>query len=325
MNGMLTVLKANRRLLLPGILIITTLMACSSPISEADRAAARRAHASAPKQESVPLTAAVANLSYSGIYDEVVTLTDGRWEGAPFVEGGASRPAVGLVDNFILSGDLDGDGNDEVVAILWENSGGSGTNIYIAVAGNREGYNANLGTALVGDRVQLRSGRIHNARVELDIVQQGPEDAACCPSQLARRSWKLGARGLQEGQAEITGTLSISELAGKEWVLTNLQMGKALRAGLGATLTFEGNQLSGNSSCNNYFASVQPGEMPGDITVSGTGSTRMACPPALMSFENRYLSALENVTKYGFLNGRLALTWQLDGAVNTMLFLPAAN
>ena len=322
---MLTVLKANRRLLLPGILIITTLMACSSPISEADRAAARRAHASAPKQESVPLTAAVANLSYSGIYDEAVTLTDGRWEGAPFVEGGASRPTVGLVDNFILSGDLDGDGVDEVFAILWESSGGSGTNIYIAAVGNREGHNANLGTALVGDRVQLRSGRIHNARVELDIVQQGPKDAACCPSQLARRSWKLGARGLQEGQAEITGTLSISELAGKKWVLTNLQMGKALRAGLGATLMFEGNQLSGNSSCNNYFASVQPGEMPGDITVSGTGSTRMACPPALMSFESRYLKALGNVTKYGFLNGRLALTWQQDGAVNTMLFLPASN
>ena len=325
MNGMLTVLKANRRLLLPGMLIITTLMACSSPISEADRAAARRAHASAPKQESVPLTAAVANLSYSGIYDEAVTLADGRWEGAPFVEGGASHPAVGLVDKFILSGDLDGDGIDEVVAILWESSGGSGTNIYIAAVGNREGYNINLGTALVGDRVQLRSGRIHNARVELDIVQQGPKDAACCPSQLARRSWKLGARGLQEGQAEITGTLSISELAGKKWVLTNLQMGKALRAGLGATLTFEGNQLSGNSSCNNYFASVQPGEMPGDITVSGTGSTRMACPPALMSFENSYLSALGNVTKYGFLNGRLALTWQQDGAVNTMLFVPAAD
>lgn len=325
MNGMLTALKANRRLLLPGILIITTLMACSSPISEADRAAARRAHASAPKQESVPLTAAVANLSYSGIYDEAVTLTDGRWKGAPFVEGGASHPAVGLVDDFVLSGDLDGDGNDEVVAILWENSGGSGTNIYIAAVGNREGYKANLGTALVGDRVQLRSGRIHNARVELDIVQQGPKDAACCPSQLARRSWKLGARGLQEGQAEITGTLSISELAGKKWVLTNLQMGKALRAGLGATLTFEGNQLSGNSSCNNYFASVQSGEMPGDITVSGTGSTRMACPPALMSFENRYLKALGKVTKYGFLNGRLALTWQQDGAVNTMLFVPAAD
>ena len=322
---MLIVLRMNRRLLLPGILIITNLMACSSPISEADRAAARRAHASAPTQESVPLSAAVANLSYSGIYDETVTLTDGRWEGAPFVEGGASRPAVGLVDDFILSGDLVGNGNDEVVAILWENSGGSGTNVYIAAVGNREGHNANLGTALVGDRVQLRSGRIHNARVELDVVQQGPDDAACCPSQLARRSWKLDTDGLQEEQAEITGTLSISELAGKEWVLTNLEMDHELPAGLGATLKLAGDRISGNSSCNNYFASVQPGEMPGDITVTGTGSTRMACPPALMNFENSYLNALGNVTKYGFLNGRLALTWQQDGAMKTMLFLPAAH
>jgi heat shock protein HslJ len=50
-----------------------------------------------------------------------------------------------------------------------------------------------------------------------------------------------------------------------------------------------------------YFADVTGGEMPGDIAVSSIGSTRMACPSALMNFENSYLSALGNVTKYGFL------------------------
>ena len=315
----------NSRLLFPAIIIVTTLMACSSPISDADRAAARRTHTPATAQAAVPLTAAVANMSYSGIVDEAVTLTDGRWDGAPFVKGGTSRPAVGLVDDFMFAGDMDGDGVDELVVFLWESSGGSGTNVYVAVAGARAGASINLGTALVGDRVQLRGGRIHNARVELDVVQQGPDDAACCPSQLARRSWVLEADGLREGQAEITGTLSISELAGKEWLLTNLEMDKALPAGIGATLMLDGNRLSGNSACNNYFASVQAGAMPGDLTVGGTGSTRMACPPALMNFETSYLSALGNVTKYGYLNGRLALTWQQDGAVNTMLFLPASE
>lgn len=315
----------NNRLLLPAIVIITTLIACSSSISDADRAAARRAQTPVTAQAAVPLTAAVENMSYSGIYDEATTLTDGRWEGAPFVEGGASRAAVGLVDDFMFPGDMNGDGTDELVVFLWENSGGSGTIVYVAVTGARDGVSINLGTALVGDRVQLRGGRIHNARVELDVVQQGPDDAACCPSQLARRSWVLEADGLREGQAEITGTLSISELAGKEWLLTNLEMDKALPAGLGATLKLDGNRISGNSACNNYFASVQAGAMPGNLTISGTGSTRMACPPALMNFENSYLSALGNVTKYGFLNGRLALTWQQDGAVNTMLFLPASD
>ena len=314
-----------RRLLLPGIFIITALMACSSPISDSDRAAARRTHTSATVPAPVPLTSAVANMSYSGIYDETVTLTDGRWEGVPFVEGGASRPAVGLVDNFTLSGDLDGDGVDEVVIFLWENSGGSGTYEYISAVGSNMGDNINPGTALVGDRVQIRRGRIHNARVELDVVQQGSDDAACCPSQLARRSWKLEAGGLQEDQAEITGTLSISELAGEEWVLTDLKRDKVLPAGSGTTLKFDDGSISGNSACNDYFASVQVGEMPGDLSVSGTGSTRMACPPALMYFENAYLTALGNVTKFGFLNGQLALTWQHDGVVNTMLFKPASD
>jgi heat shock protein HslJ len=313
----------NSRLLLSAIFIITTLMACSSPISDADRAAARRAHT--PAQAPVPVTAAIANMSYSGIYDDAVMLTDGRWEGAPFVKGGASRPAVGLVDGFMFSGDLDKDGVDELVVFLWENAGGSGTNVYLAAVGVRDGDNTHLGTALLGDRVQLRGGRIHNARVELDVVQQGPDDAACCPSQLARRSWVLEKDGLHEGSSEISGTLSISELAGKEWMLTNLEMDKALPAGAGATLKLDGNRITGNSACNNYFASVQAGAMPGDLTVSGTGSTRMACPPALMSFESSYLNALGNVIKYGFLNGRLALTWQQDGAVNSMLFVPAAD
>ena len=73
-----------------------------------------------------PTAFELAHATYSGIMDEPVTLTGGRWEGEPFVEGGASRPTVGLVDHFILTGDLDGDGLDEAVTFLWESSGGSG-------------------------------------------------------------------------------------------------------------------------------------------------------------------------------------------------------
>ena len=51
-----------------------------------------------------------ANVAIHGIDDQVIQLTDGTWEGEPFVEGGASRPRVGLVDDFVLSGDIDHDG-----------------------------------------------------------------------------------------------------------------------------------------------------------------------------------------------------------------------
>ena len=46
------------------------------------------------------------NAMYQGIYDEPVQLSDGRYEGKPFVEGGASRPTVTFVDELSASGDL---------------------------------------------------------------------------------------------------------------------------------------------------------------------------------------------------------------------------
>ena len=47
----------------------------------------------------------------------------------------------------------------------------------------------------------------------------------------------------------------------------------------------------------------------------------MACLPAeTQALENRYLQALSGVTGFGFMNGQLALTWQQDGVVDTLLF-----
>ncbi|NNK99209.1 MAG: META domain-containing protein [Xanthomonadales bacterium] len=37
------------------------------------------------------------NATYTGIEAQPVTLSGGRWEGSPHVEGGASRPTVGLM------------------------------------------------------------------------------------------------------------------------------------------------------------------------------------------------------------------------------------
>lgn len=309
------------KLLAPAVVIMVALAACGSPISDADRAAAKRLRTSAPTHAQQELLAVTAgNLSYSGIYAEPVTLDDGYWEGQPFVAGGASRPAVGLVNGFDLSGDLNGDGINELVVFLRETSGGSGTNTYVAVAGVRDGKRLNLGTALVGDRVQLRGVRIDKARIELEVVQQGPGDAACCPSQLALRSWELTAGGLQELPVEITGSLSLADLADAQWVLTELQAGKPVPAGVKTTLRLDGDRISGSTGCNQYFSSVLPGDRPGEVAISGTGSTRMACPAALMKFETAYLDALARVSRYGFINGRLALTWQADGQVHAMLF-----
>ena len=52
------------------------------------------------------------NMTYQGIYNEPITLTDGLYEGEPFVEDGASKPTVTLIP-FTAFGDLNGDGVDD--------------------------------------------------------------------------------------------------------------------------------------------------------------------------------------------------------------------
>jgi heat shock protein HslJ len=264
----------------------------------------------------------LVNLSYSGVRDEPVTLVDGRWEGEPYEEGAASRPVVGLVKDFYLHGDLDGNGTNEAVVILWSTDAGTGSDTYVAVTTRRDGAPVNIGTALIGDRVQLRAGRLEDGRIELDLVEPGSDDAACCPGDTLTRVWQLGADGLVEVAGQDTGRLSLTELEGQEWLLEGITRDEPVPDGLQVTLNFSSGRVSGHSACNRYFGSVTEGDSPGDITFSKLGSTRMACPQAAMELEASYLQALQGVARFGFLNGKLVLTWQQGDSYKHMLFLP---
>ena len=140
----------------------------------------------------------VRNATVVGLFDDPVTLRDGRWEGQPYVAGGASRPTAGVIGDYALTGDLDGDGIGETIAFLWSATGGSGTRNYIAVF-TRSGTGVIKGYAvLIGDRVKLRDVRIEDGRIEVDVVQHGPDDAMCCPSVDATRVWLYDGQQLGE-------------------------------------------------------------------------------------------------------------------------------
>ncbi len=262
-----------------------------------------------------------ANATYLGIYEEPVTLNDGRWEGEPYAPGGASRPSVWLVDRLWLTGDLDDDGEEEAAVLLAENSGGSGSYSYIAALGRRDGELVNLGTALIGDRVQMRAMRLSAGRVELDVVQQGPQDAACCPTQKATRAWALQSDGLAEVSSQVTGTLSIADLEGTEWVLTHLARYEAAPAEPEITLVVEGDQVSGTSGCNRYFGTIEE-PSTGELSLGPLAGTRMACAEEAMELETQYLQALGGAESYGFLAGRLALSYRVQDGIQTLLFDP---
>ena len=154
---------------------------------------------SAPASQPAALTIdRLQAATYRGILDGPVTLADGRYEGEPFVPGAASRPIVRLVAGMTATGDLTGDGNDEAVVVLAHNSGGSGVFMYLAVVRDSDGDVENIATTNLGDRVKVLSLEISDGELAVQLVQHGPKDPMCCPTQEVRREWSLEGHELVE-------------------------------------------------------------------------------------------------------------------------------
>jgi len=268
--------------------------------------------------------AGLKDSTYSGIEAQPVTLSQGRWEGSPYAEGGAARPAVGLVDDFLLQGDLDADGQKELVVMLWQSASGTGSNVYIAVMKPEDDAYVNISTALLGDRVKLRGGRIDSGNIVLDVLQAGADDPMCCPTELAERTWSLDDGRLEEHPVKVSDTLALNALEGSHWRMTHMGIVQPLPQQMEITLSFEGGRMSGSSACNRYSAAVRDGERPGDIVIGPAMVTRKACPDPVMETEMHYLDALSLVTSFSFQAGSLALNGQAaDGTPFSMLFTAA--
>ena len=269
---------------------------------------------------SAPSWDELRNATYGGVLAAPITLSQGRWLGEPFEAGGASRPRLELLDGLRLEGDLDGDGVPEAVALVAASEGGSGSFVHLAVVTRRGRSVESVATARIGDRVQVRSGAIENGRIQLDLLEPGQQDAACCPTEKARRAWRLEGETLNEVESQTMGPISVLDLTGHEWVLRAFDEDLAPPSPE-ITLTLEAERISGHAGCNRYFAARGPaGERPTDLRFGPIGATRMACPEPAMSLERRYLDALGAVVGFGFAPGRLRLRWARDDARGELVF-----
>jgi heat shock protein HslJ len=268
-------------------------------------------------QQPAPTLDEVKNATYTGLkgVTRSVTLVQGTWEDA------AKKVAVTMANNLRVAGDLDGIPPDDAVVILSVNQGGSGVVSYLAVVTRRDGKLINIATAPMGDRVQLRSMRVENRRIMTEVVQAGPDDAMCCPGELASRAWELAGSTLDElpGSAP-TSRLSLAALGHDPWVLRSWDVSDPAPASPEITLLWRDGRLSGKSGCNSYSAPGTPGAQPGDLKVGPSAGSRMMCPDATMKTERRYLDQLQHVTRYGFMLGQLALTYKVNDRVGLMLF-----
>jgi heat shock protein HslJ len=280
----------------------------------------------APVDDSVLTVEELINATYSGIYDEPVTLTEGKYEGEPFVEGDSSRPVVEYLGEEF--GDLDGDGLEDAAVFLVENSGGSGNFVYVAAQLNQNGAPVDAGAVWIEDRIQIISAVIENGQVMLEITAEGPGDAACCKSHKTSKTYAL-----QNGQlAEIPGEeaalekISAADLNGTSWTLLELDTDQPALADAPITLSFTGDQLSGSGGCNSYNGSFTLGaDNPFVMTVGPLAATQMACPEPILNQETAYLAALQGVSQWGYLIGDLVLYYgKEDGTLGRLLFTPSA-
>jgi heat shock protein HslJ len=164
------------------------------------------------------------NAEYQGIYADPIRLTGGKYEGEPFVEGGASRPTV-IFTNVYAFGDLDGDGVDDAVVVLVENSGGSGSFVYLAAVLNRNGSLENVATQFLGDRGQVESLSIAEGEITVNLATHGPDDPMCCPSQQEVQVYVLRGNDLVQlsSQSDAASDLDITGITWQWWGLVETE------------------------------------------------------------------------------------------------------
>jgi hypothetical protein len=138
----------------------------------------------------------VFNSEYQlGFPDQIrkVQLTDGQFkEGIP---GSVDYISVNVTD-FIARGDLNGDGENEAVAIAAENYGGSGTFVFLVVYQYQNEEAVYLTSIFLDDRPLINTLAVVDGEIFVDIVIHDSDDPMCCPTLATTRHYFLNGVNL---------------------------------------------------------------------------------------------------------------------------------
>jgi heat shock protein HslJ len=308
---------------LVGIARVAT--ACLAVVACGQSSAAPRAEVAVPQAGTPPPQAAltreaIGNATIAGVFDDPVVLKAGRYEGPPLGPGGTARRMLLLLANLVQYADLDGTPGDEAIALLAESSGGSGERIYLAAIGVREGRAASLGVALVGDRTRIRQLSLDGRTIVLDVVEAGPGDAACCPTQVARKFYGVAGGKVTLSKSEVSGKVSAALLSGTDWTVVEIDGQPLPDEAPRPTIRIDADRIAGFGGCNRYTGTLKE-PTPGALAMGPIAATRMACagPPA--DVERRFLDTLGKVTRYSFVAGRVVLDGIEAGARRSLLLV----
>lgn len=112
---------------------------------------------------------------------EQFTLVNGVAE-KDIITGSATKNTLSIFGEPSF-GDIDGDGDEDAVVLLVNNSGGSGTFYYVAIAVNIDGVYTATDTMLLGDRIAPQTFAIEGNKAVVNyVVRNSGEDFSVQPS-----------------------------------------------------------------------------------------------------------------------------------------------
>ena len=261
------------------------------------------------------------NTEYT-IAGRTIWLVDGVAEVAA-APGSAARVVTRYFGNEVR-GDFNGDGREDVVFLLTQETGGSGTFFYAVAALNLErGYVGSEGT-LLGDRIAPQTTALRpDGIVVVTYADRAPGESFSTAPSVGKTIWlKLNPTTLQLGEVvqdfEGEADPDFMELGMKTWVwIRAVDGGNDIvpRQADAFTLTFEGGMFSATTDCN---------RVRGGYTTQGRefmfaetmAATRMFCAD---SQETVFTQLLARTASYTF-TSRGELVLQLRDGAGSMTF-----
>jgi hypothetical protein len=139
---------------------------------------------------------ALGSATYQSAFtgSRTATLTNGTFTepGTQVVVRLGDRVAYGQVN-----------GQPAAAVILATNSGGSGVFVDLALLMIGARGPLNVATEGLGDRVRVEGLTIADNQVTVEMVQAGPNDPMCCPTQRVRNAYRLN---LERALSEVIGS-----------------------------------------------------------------------------------------------------------------------
>ena len=148
-----------------------------------------------------PSLADISNLRYASEFSDsgAVTLHAGVFR-SDTVPGAESIVAI-ILTKYTAFGELH-PGYPAAAAVLVTTTGGSGVFYTLAVAADSGGVIMNIASEPLGDRIKIDSLSIRDYQIHLAMVEHGPGDPLCCPTQKVMKIFILSERQLLESSPD---------------------------------------------------------------------------------------------------------------------------